>query len=118
MAYVDGFVVPVEKKNLARYKKMARAAGKVWREHGALEFMECVADDVPFGKRTSYPRAVKLKKTEVVVIAHIVYKSRAHRDKVLAKVFADERLKKTMKGKPPFDPKRFFWGGFKPIVSL
>ena len=82
MPYVDGFVVPLPKKNLTAYRAMAKKAGKVWREHGALEFKECVADDVKMGKWTSFPRSVKMKKSETVVFSYIVYKSRADRDKV------------------------------------
>ncbi len=118
MAYVDGFVVPVPKKKLDAYRRMARTAGKVWREHGALEFKECVADDVKPGKVTSFPQSVKLKKNETVIFAYIVYKTRKHRDKVLAKVMADPRLKASMDHKNmPFDGMRMFWGGFKVIVS-
>ena len=92
MAYVDGFVVPVPKKNLKAYHAMAQKAGKVWREHGALDYKECVADDVKVGKWTSFPRSVKLKPTETVIFSYIVYKSREHRDKVLEKVMKDPRL--------------------------
>ena len=91
MAYVDGIVVPVPKKKLAAYRDMARRSGKVWREHGALEYRECVADDVKPGKHTSFPQSVKLKAGETVVFAYIVYKSRAHRDRVMAKVMKDKR---------------------------
>ena len=119
MPYVDGFVVPVPKKNLAAYRSMARKAGKVWREHGAIEFRECVADDVKVGKWTSFPRSVKQKPTETVVFSYIVYKSRADRDRVLAKVMKDKRLAKMMDGKAmPFDAKRMIYGGFKSIVDL
>jgi uncharacterized protein YbaA (DUF1428 family) len=118
MSYVDGFVLPVPKKSLAAYRRMARRAGKVWREHGALEYKECVADDVKPGKYTSFPQSVKLKADETVVFAWIVYKSRAHRDRVNAKVMADPRLADMMDPKQlPFDGKRMFWGGFKPIVE-
>src|SRR5574342_950199 len=92
MAYVDGFVVPVPKKQLEAYRRLARKAGKIWREHGALEFRECVADDVKVGKGTSFPRSVKLKPNETVVFSWITYKSRAHRDRVLKKVMKDKRL--------------------------
>ena len=98
MAYVDGFVIAVPKKNLAAYKKIAQLAGKVWMEHGALEFRECVADDVKVGKLTSFPQAVKLKPGEVVVFSYIVYKNRATRDKVNKKVMEDPRLKAMMAG--------------------
>lgn len=118
MAYVDGFVVPVPKKNLAAYRRLARKAGRVWREHGALEYTECVADDVKPGKLTSFPQSVKLKTGETVVFAWIVYKSRAHRDRVNAKVMKDPRLAKMMNPKAmPFDGKRMFWGGFKVFVD-
>jgi uncharacterized protein YbaA (DUF1428 family) len=118
MAYVDGFVVPVPKKKLEAYRRMAQLASKVWREHGALAYVESVADDVKFGKRTSFPRSVKQKPGETVVFAYIVYKSRAHRDRVNAKVMKDARLKPMMDPKAmPFDPKRMFWGGFKVIVE-
>jgi uncharacterized protein YbaA (DUF1428 family) len=119
MPYIDGFVVPVPKKNLAAYRAMARKAGKIWKEHGALEFVECVADDVKKGKWTSFPRSVKLKPNETVVFSYIVYKSRKSRDKVLAKVMKDPRLAKDMQpGTMPFDGKRMIYGGFKSIVEL
>jgi uncharacterized protein YbaA (DUF1428 family) len=119
MSYVDGFVLPVPKKNLAAYKRMAQRAGKVWRDHGATEYVECVADDVKSGKHTSFPQSVKLKKGEVVVFSYAVYKSRKDRDRILAKVMKDPRLQDLMDPKKmPFDGKRMFWGGFKPIVSL
>src|ERR687887_2139087 len=102
MAYVDGFIVAVPKKNLAAYKKLAKLCGKVWREHGALDYREWIADDVKVGKLTSFPRAVKLKPGEVVLFAWITYKSRAQRDKINAKVMADPRLNEMMdpKSKP------------------
>ena len=118
MSYVDGFVVPVPKKKLDAYRRMARLAGKVWREHGALEYIECVADDVKPGKHTSFPQSVKLKAGETVIFAYIVYKSRAHRDRVNAKVMKDPRLASMMDPKAmPFDGKRMFWGGFKLLVA-
>jgi uncharacterized protein YbaA (DUF1428 family) len=118
MSYVDGFIVPVPKKKLGAYRSMAKKAGKVWRDHGALEFRESVADDVKVGKWTSFPRSVKLKKTETVVFSWIVYKSRTHRDRVLKDVMADKRLAKMMNGKSmPFDAKRMIYGGFKIIVE-
>ena len=117
--YVDGFVVPVPKKNLQAYRRMAQKAGRIWREHGALDFVECVADDVKPGKVTSFPQGVKLKTGEVVVFSWIVYKSRAQRDRINKKVMADPRLADMMDPKTlPFDGKRMFWGGFKPIVQL
>ena len=118
MSYVDGFVVPVPKKKLAAYRRMAQKAGKVWREHGALEYRECVADDVKWGKRTSFPRSVKQKSGETVFFSYIVYKSRADRDRVLAKVMKDKRLASMMDPKQmPFDAKRMIYGGFKMVVS-
>ena len=119
MNYVDGFVVPVPKKNLAAYRRMSQKAGKVWREHGALEYRECIADDVKPGKVTSFPQSVKLKPDETVVFAWIVYKSRAHRDRINAKVMKDPRLSSMMDPKAmPFDGKRMFWGGFKVMVDV
>jgi len=117
-AYVDGFVVPVPKKNVDAYRRMARKFGKVWIEHGALEVHECVGDDVKPGKLTSFPQAVKLKPDETVVFSWIVYKSRAHRDKVNARVMADPRLARMDPKAMPFDGKRMFWGGFQQIVAL
>lgn len=118
MNYVDGFVIPIPKKNLPAYRRMAQKCGKIWREHGALEFRECVAEDVKPGKITSFPRSVKLKPGETVVFSCIVYKSRAQRDKVNAKVMKDPRLADMMKPKSmPFDGKRMFWGGFKVFVK-
>jgi uncharacterized protein YbaA (DUF1428 family) len=118
MAYVDGFVVPVPKKNLDAYRRMARIGGRVWRDHGALEFRECVADDVKVGKWTSFPRSVKLKRGETVVFSYIVYKSRAHRDRVLKAVMKDKRLAGMMDAKAmPFDARRMIYGGFKSIVE-
>ena len=100
MTYVDGFIVPVPKTKIKAYKVMSTKAGKVWRDHGALDYKECIADDVKLGKWTSFPRSVKLKKTETVLFSYIVYKSRKHRDQVLAKVMKDPRLKDMM------DPKK------------
>jgi uncharacterized protein YbaA (DUF1428 family) len=116
--YVDGFVLPVPRKNLARYRKLAQMAGKVWRKHGALQYVECVADDVQPGKLTSFPQSVKLKKDEVVVFAYVVYKSRKDRDRVNKKVMADPKMANPDPKSFPFDAKRMFWGGFKPIVKL
>ncbi|HUU24751.1 MAG TPA: DUF1428 domain-containing protein [Methyloceanibacter sp.] len=121
MPYVDGFVLPVPKKELDAYRRLARMAGKVWRDHGALDFKECVADDVKVGKLTSFPRSVKLKPNETVVFSWIVFKSRAHRDRVNAKVMQDPRFKKMMDGitakDMPFDMKRMIYGGFKVLVD-
>ena len=119
MNYVDGFVIPVPKKNLAAYRRMSQKAGKVWMEYGALEYVECVADDVKPGKTTSFPQSVKLKADETVVFSYIVYKSRAQRDRIMAKVMKDPRLAAMMNPKTmPFDGKRMFYGGFKVLVSL
>jgi uncharacterized protein YbaA (DUF1428 family) len=119
MSYVDGFVVPVPKANLAAYRSMGRKFGKIWREHGALHYTECVADDVKPGKLTSFPQAVKLKADEVVVFSWIVFKSRKDRDRINKRVMADSRLAAMMDPKAmPFDGKRMFWGGFKPIIEL
>ena len=117
--YVDGFVVPVPRKNLDAYRRMSRKAGKVWREHGALEYYECMADDVKVGKTTSFPQSVKLKAGEVVWFSWIVYKSRKHRDTVNAKVMKDPRLASMMDPKAmPFDAKRMIYGGFKIVVDV
>jgi uncharacterized protein YbaA (DUF1428 family) len=118
MPYVDGFIVAVPKKNLPAYVRMAKRSGKVWREHGALDYREWVADDVKVGKRTSFPRSVKLKLGETVVFSWITYKSRAHRDRVNAKVMADKRLADMMNPKTlPFDAKRMIYGGFEGLVK-
>src|ERR1700686_3176471 len=118
MSYVDGFVVPVPRKNLAAYRRMAQKAGKVWKEYGALEYKEWVADDVKVGKLTSFPRSVKLKPNETVGFSWITFKSRAHRDRVNAKVMKDKRLAEMMDGKAmPFDAKRMIYGGFKVLVA-
>jgi uncharacterized protein YbaA (DUF1428 family) len=116
--YIDGFVLPIPKKNRAAYVRMARLCSKVWREHGALEYRECIADDVKPGKYTSFPQSVKLKPNEVVWFSWIVYKSRRHRDQVNAKVMKDPRLAKMMNPKSmPFDGKRMIYGGFKTVVE-
>jgi uncharacterized protein YbaA (DUF1428 family) len=116
--YVDGFVLPIPKKNLKKYQKIATLAGKVWREHGALEYIECVEDDVKPGQWTSFPQSVQLKRGEVVVFSWIVYKSRKHRDAVNAKVMTDPRLAAMMNPKKmPFDGKRMIYGGFKSFVE-
>ena len=117
-SYVDGYVVPVPKKNVQAYRRIARKFGKMWLEHGALEVHECLGDDVKPGKLTSFPQAVKLKADETVVFSWIVYKSRKHRDKVNAKVMADPRMANMNPKDMPFDAKRMFWGGFKEIVAL
>jgi len=118
MDYVDGFVLPVPKKGLAAYKQMSSACAKVRMEHGALEYVECVADDVKPGKLTSFPQSVMLKRGEVVVFSWIRYKSRKSRDAVNKKVMADPRLAAMMDPKKmPFDGKRMFWGGFKIFIE-
>jgi uncharacterized protein YbaA (DUF1428 family) len=117
--YVDGFVLPVPRKSIDAYREMARRSGKIWREHGALAFTECVADDVKPGKWTSFPQSVKLKAGEVVWFSWIVFKSRKDRDRVNAKVMKDPRLAGMMNGKDmPFDAKRMIYGGFKAMVDL
>ncbi len=117
--YVDGFVLPLPADKLDAYKKIARKAGKIWKEHGALAYVECVADDVKPGKLTSFPQAVKLKEGEVVVFSWIVYTSRKERDRINALVMADPRLADMMTPEAmPFDGKRMFFGGFKTIVEL
>lgn len=117
--YVDGFVVPVPKAKLDAYRRLAETAGKVWKEHGALEYWECVADDVKPGKLTSFPQSVQLKDDEVVVFSWIVYNSREERDTINEKVMADPRLKDHMTPEAmPFDGARMFFGGFKSIVEL
>lgn len=117
MAYVDGFVLPVPKRKLAAYRRMARKAGKVWKEHGALDFKECVADDVKRGQWTSFPRAVKLKPGETVFFSYIVYKSRRDRDRVNARVMKDKRIAGMDMKDMPFDARRMIYGGFKVVVS-
>jgi uncharacterized protein YbaA (DUF1428 family) len=119
MSYVDGFVIPVPRKNLPAYRRMARLAGKVWREFGAIDYKEFIADDVKVGKYTSFPQSVKLKPGETVVFSWIVYKSRAHRDRVNAKVMKDPRIAPMMDSKTmPFDGKRLIYGGFKLLVAV
>ena len=116
MSYVDGFVLVVPKKKLALYKKIARKAGKIWREHGALDYRECVGDDLKVKFGLPFTKLARVKAGETVVFSWIVYKSRAHRDKVNAKVMADKRLK--MEGtEMPFDMKRMAYGGFKTVVA-
>ncbi len=114
--YVDGFVVPVHKDRIEDYRKVAETAADVWMEHGALEYWECVADDVQPGKVTSFPQAVQLKDDEVVVFAWIRYPSRARRDEINAKVMKDPRMIGMDPAMMPFDGMRMFWGGFKPLV--
>jgi uncharacterized protein YbaA (DUF1428 family) len=119
MKYVDGYVLPVPKKNLAAYRRMATLGGKVWMDHGALQFCECVGDDLKTKMAAPFPAAIKLKPGETVVFSWIVFKSRAHRDSVNAKVMKDPRLAKMMDmSRCPFDPKRMVYGGFKTMVDL
>jgi uncharacterized protein YbaA (DUF1428 family) len=116
--YVDGFVLPVPKKNVEAYRRMSQKAGKVWREHGALEYLECVGDDLVVKFGVPFTKAVRAKAGETVVFSWIVYKSRAHRDRVNAKVMKDPRIAKMMDPKDmPFDVKRMVYGGFKVIVD-
>lgn len=116
--YVDGFVIPVPRNKLEEYRKIAEEAGQVWKEYGALEVIEAVADDVKPGEVTSFPQSVLLKDDETVVFSYIVYESREHRDEVLGKVMSDPRIKDKGPEHMPFDGKRMFWGGFKTIVEL
>ena len=117
--YVDGFVLAVPKARLADYRRLSRKAGKLWKEFGALDYVECVADDVQPGKLTSFPQAVKLKPGEVVVFSWVVYKSRADRNRIVPKVMADPRLGAQMDPKKlPFDGKRMIFGGFKSMVMM
>jgi uncharacterized protein YbaA (DUF1428 family) len=119
MAYVDGFVTPVPKKKLAVYQRVSAKMGRIMREHGALEFRECIADDVKWGKRTSFPRAIKQRAGETLFFSYIVFKSRAHRDRVNARVMKDKRMLPMMDPKSwPFDGKRMIYGGFKVLVDL
>ena len=123
MSYVDGYVLPIPRRKLAAYRRMASDAGKIWMKHGALQYVEAAADDVKPGKWTSFPQSVKLKRGEIVVFSFVVYRSRAQRDRINAKVMkiftTDPKYRKYMDPKNlPFDGKRMFWGGFKPIVEL
>jgi uncharacterized protein YbaA (DUF1428 family) len=118
--YIDGFVVPVPKRKLAAYRSMARRGAKVWKEHGALEYVESIADDVSWGKRTSFQRAVKMnRRSETVVFSYIVYKSKGDRDRIMKKVMSDPRMKDMMDMKKlPFDAKRMIYGGFRAMVEM
>ncbi|WAX97382.1 DUF1428 family protein [Aminobacter sp. NyZ550] len=116
MSYVDGFLLAVPKGNIEAYKEMARLGSEVWKDHGAIAYVECLADDVPYGEVTSFPRAVQATDDEIVVFSWIVYRSREDRDEIMKKVMADPRLE----GDPaswPFDGKRMIYGGFKPFVE-
>jgi uncharacterized protein YbaA (DUF1428 family) len=117
MSYVDGFLLPMPKKNVAAYRRIAAKAGKVWREHGALDYKECVGDDLQSKCGIPFPKLAKLKSSETVVFAYIVFKSRAHRDRVNAKVMKDPRIANMSPEKMPFDVKRMVYGGFKVIVD-
>jgi len=116
MAYVDGFLVPVPKDKLDAYKEMAELGAKLWMEYGALSYVECIADDVPYGELTSFPRAVQVKDDEIVIFSWITYKDRASRDEINAKVMADERLN-AYQSNMPFDGKRMIFGGFQPFLE-
>jgi uncharacterized protein YbaA (DUF1428 family) len=119
MAYVDGFVVPLPNMNVEAYRAIASKCGAIWREHGALEYRECIADDVKPGKLTSFPQSVKLEPEETVIFAWIVYESRAHRDEVNDKVMTDPRMADMMEpASMPFDGKRLIYGGFEVLVDL
>jgi uncharacterized protein YbaA (DUF1428 family) len=119
MKYVDGFLLPVPKKNLQTYRRISQKAGKIWKEHGALEYRECVGDDLNTKMGVPFPRSAKVKPGETVVFSWIVYKSRAHRDNVNAKVMKDPRIAAMMDDKSmPFDVKRMAYGGFEVIVDL
>jgi uncharacterized protein YbaA (DUF1428 family) len=117
MPYVDGFVVAVPKANMEAYKAMSQTAGQVWKEYGALTYVECVGDDTPYGEVTSFPRAVQAKEDEVVVFSWITYESREARDRINKQVMADERLKGSMDN-APFDGKRMIYGGFTTLLEL
>jgi uncharacterized protein YbaA (DUF1428 family) len=119
MAYIDGFVLPLPQKNVETYRQVARKCGAIWREHGALQFRECIADDVKPGKLTSFPQSVNLEADETVVFSWIVYESRAHRDEVNDKVMKDPRMADMMQpASMPFDGKRMIYGGFEMLVDL
>jgi uncharacterized protein YbaA (DUF1428 family) len=117
MSYVDGFLLAVPKAKIEDYKALARLAGQVWKEYGALNYVECLGDDVPYGELTSFPRAVHAKDDEVVVFSWIVYRSKQERDSIMAKVMADPRLKSDF-ASMPFDGKRMIYGGFEPFLEL
>lgn len=117
MSYVDGFIVAVPKDKIAEYKALARIAGEVWKEYGALSYVEAIGDDVPYGQLTSFPRAVQATEDEVVVFSWITYESRQKRDEILEKVMADQRLKGGMENMP-FDGKRMIYGGFDIFLEI
>lgn len=118
MNYVDGFIVPVPKNKIDDYTKLAKDAAKIWKEYGAIDYVECIADDAPVGELTSFPRSVQLKDDETVIFAWITYKSREHRDEVNAKVMKDPRIAGMDMKNVPFDGKRMIFGGFKPFVQM
>jgi uncharacterized protein YbaA (DUF1428 family) len=119
MAYVDGFLLPLPKSNIEKYKEIATRCGAVWLEHGALQYRECIAEDVKPGKLTSFPQSVDLKDDETVIFSWIVYESRAHRDEVNEKVMNDPRITEMMNpGSMPFDGKRMIYGGFDVLIDL
>ena len=116
--YIDAFVAPVPRKNLAAYRRMSRKSAKIWREHGAIQYVECIADDVKKGKVTSFPRSVNLKPSEVVVFGWIVFESRTQRNRAMKNMMADKRLKSMMDPKTmPFDGMRLIYGGFKQFIA-
>jgi uncharacterized protein YbaA (DUF1428 family) len=117
MSYVDGFVLAVPKAKLDEYRELAQRAGMVWKEHGAIAYVECLADDVPYGEVTSFPRAVDAKPDEVVVFSWVVYASREERDRISALVMKDPRMQDAMDD-PPFDGTRLIYGGFEPFLEL
>lgn len=117
MSYVDGFVLPVPKDQVETYRKLAQVAGEVWKSHGALDYVECIAEDVPYGELTSFPRAVQVQPDETVVFSWITYESRQHRDAVNEKVMADQRLK-DMFSALPVDGKRMIFGGFEVLLRM
>jgi uncharacterized protein YbaA (DUF1428 family) len=117
--YIDGFVFPIPRDRQNEYRRLAETVAEIWKEHGALEYVECVAEDVKKGKVTSFPQSVQIKRTETVVFSYIVYKTRKHRDRVLAKVMEDPRIADMMDPKNmPFDGERMIWGGFADLVRL
>lgn len=117
MAYVDGFVIPVPKDRLEDYKKMAELGRSVWMEYGAIGYCETIGDDVPVGELTSFPRAVQAKEDEVVIFSYVIYKDKASREEIQAKVMADERMNQFSEDMP-FDGKRMIFGGFQPFILV
>jgi uncharacterized protein YbaA (DUF1428 family) len=116
--YVEGFIIPVPENKMSDYKKLAKLSAKIWLKHGALEYHECIEDDVKAGKKTSFPQSVKLKSNEAVIFAWIVYKSRSHRDKTVKKVMSDPRMAKIGPENVPFDSSRMIYGGFNSFISM